>query len=66
VISTNDYKALLGLYNRKSLPSQIGSALGLKSGELAELVIRLARTDERSAVAAATKLYLGPFAAMMA
>lgn len=34
VISTSDYKALLGLYNRKSLPSQISSALGLKSGEL--------------------------------
>lgn len=66
VISTSDYKALLGLYNRKSLPSQISSALGLKSGELTELVIRLARTDERSAVAAAIKLYLGPFAAMVA
>jgi hypothetical protein len=65
-LSTSDYRALLGLYNRKSLPSQISSALGLKSGELAELVVRLARTDERSAVAAAIKPYLGPFAELVA
>jgi hypothetical protein len=65
VLSTNDYKALLGLYNRKSLPSQISSALGLKSGELVELVVRLARSDERAAVAAAIKPYLGSFAAMV-
>jgi hypothetical protein len=66
VLSTSDYKALLGLYNRKSLPAQISSALGLKSGELAELVIRLARTDDRAAIATAVKPYLGPFAAMVA
>lgn len=66
VLSTSDYKALLALYNRKSLASQISCALGLKSGELAELVVRLARTDERSALAAAIKLYLGPFGAMVA
>ncbi len=62
VISTSDYKALLGLYNRKSLPSQISTALGLKGGELTELVVRLARTDQRSAITAAIKPYLGSFA----
>ncbi|MGH1359911.1 MAG: DUF4435 domain-containing protein [Burkholderiaceae bacterium] len=66
VLSTSDYRALLAIYNRKSLASQIGSALGLKSGELAELVVRLARTDERAGLAAAIKLYLGQFAAKVA
>jgi Protein of unknown function (DUF4435)/AAA domain, putative AbiEii toxin, Type IV TA system len=62
VLSKRDFKALLGLYNRKSLASQISSALGLKSGELAELVVRLARTDKRLDVLAAMKPYLGSFA----
>lgn len=66
VVSSQDYTALLGLYNRKSLPSQISAALGLKAGELAELVVRLARTDERSAVVSALKPYLGPIATVMA
>lgn len=66
VLSTRDYKALLSLYNRKSLPSQISAALGLRGGELSELVVRLARTEDRAAVASAVKLYLGPFAAMVA
>ncbi|WP_419735802.1 DUF4435 domain-containing protein [Pseudomonas sp. COR18] len=62
VINEADYRGLLRIYNRKSLPSQIGNALGLKTGELAELVLRLARTDERVAVIAAIKPYLGAFA----
>ncbi len=61
-IKSADYRGLLRLYNRKSLPNQIGSALGLKAGELVEFVVRLARTDARSAVVAAMKPYLGPFA----
>lgn len=65
VINSADYQELLRLYNRKSLPNQIGSALGLKAGELAELVVRLARTDERSAVVAAIKPHLGAFAALV-
>ncbi|CRI63647.1 conserved hypothetical protein [Thiocapsa sp. KS1] len=65
VISSRDYRLLLGLYNRKSLPTQICAALGLKQGELAELVIRLARTSERPSVLAAIKPYLGPFADMV-
>lgn len=62
VIDKNDYRGLLKLYNRKSLPNQIGNALGLKTGELAEFVIRLARSGERSAVTEAIKPYLGTFA----
>jgi hypothetical protein len=61
-INTNNYRELLRLYNRKSLPNQIGNALGLKTGELLELVVRLARTDARIAVVAAIKPYLGAFA----
>lgn len=66
VISENDYEALLGLYNRKSMASQICSALGLKKDELSALVIRLARSDERHAVAEAIKKCLGNFAAKVA
>lgn len=66
VIDEADYRGLLRLYNRKSLPSQIGNALGLKSGELVELVLRLARTDERGAVIEAIKPYLGAFAHVLA
>ena len=62
VICSNDYRGLLRLYNRKSLPTQIGNVLGLKAGELAELVIRLARTDARTDIAAAIRPYLGAFA----
>jgi hypothetical protein len=62
VISSTDYRGLLRIYNRKSLPTQIGNVLGLRAGELVELVVRLARTDARSAVAAAIKPYMGAFA----
>lgn len=66
VINATDYRGLLRLYNRKSLPNQIGNALGLKAGELVELVVRLARTDARIAVVAAIKPYLGAFAPLVA
>lgn len=65
LISATDYRGLLRLYNRKSLPNQIGNALGLKAGELVELVVRLARTDARTAVVAAVKPYLGAFASFV-
>lgn len=61
-IDATDYRGLLRLYNRKSLPNQIGNALGLRAGELVDLVVRLARTDARSAVVSAIKPYLGAFA----
>lgn len=66
VISATDYRGLLRLYNRKSLPNQIGNALGLKAGELVEFVVRLTRTDARMAVVAAIKPYLGAFAPLVA
>lgn len=66
VINATDYRGLLRLYNRKSLPNQIENALGLKAGELVELVVRLARTDARIAVVAAIKPYLGAFAPLVA
>lgn len=65
VISGADYRGLLRLYNRKSLPTQIGNALGFKAGELVELVVRLARTDARMDVVAAIKPYLGTFASFV-
>lgn len=64
-IKARDYRGLLRLYNRKTLPNQIGNALGLRAGELVDLVVRLARSDERSAVASAIKPYLGAFAALL-
>ena len=66
VIDAKDYRGLLRLYNRKSLPNQIGNALGLKSGELVELVVRLTRSDERSTFVAALKTYFGAFAPLVA
>lgn len=61
IISSNDYVSLLKVYNRKSLAAQVGSALGLKNGELAELVIRLAKSDRASVVHAAVKKHFGGF-----
>lgn len=66
VIQTSNYRELLRLYNRKSLPNQVGNTLGLKTGQLAELVVRLARTDERTAVVDAIKPYLGGFTHLVA
>jgi len=65
LISASDYRGLLRLYNRKSLPNQVANALGLKAGELVELVVRLARTEARIDVVAAIKPYLGAFASFV-
>lgn len=65
LINATDYRGLLRLYNRKSLPNQIGNTLGLKSGELVDLVVRIARTDERVALVGAIKPYLGAFASFV-
>lgn len=61
LITAKDYRGLLRQYNRKSLPNQISSALGLRANELVELVVRLARTDAKSDIANAIKPYLGSF-----
>ncbi|MGS0744222.1 DUF4435 domain-containing protein [Glaciimonas sp. GG7] len=65
IVETQDYDALLKVYNRKSLASQACAALGLKQGELAELVIRLARTDRVDAISTAVKRYVGRFSSIV-
>ena len=64
VIAASDYDELLKIYNRKSLASQVCSALGLKQGELSEFVVRLARTEDSAAIATAVKQYFGKFNAV--
>lgn len=66
VINATDYRGLLRLYNRKSLPNQIGNALGLKAGELVDLVVRLARTEDRTHVVSAIRPYFGAFSSFVA
>jgi Protein of unknown function (DUF4435)/AAA domain, putative AbiEii toxin, Type IV TA system len=62
VIEAQDYSGLLRIYNRKSMASQICGALGLKAGELTDLVIRLARTSCAPQIRSAVGPYLGNFA----
>jgi hypothetical protein len=65
VISATDFEGLLSLYNRKSLSSQASVALGLKNGELPDLVIRLAKGEFRTEIGNALKRYFGNFAPHM-
>ncbi|MEZ4483616.1 MAG: DUF4435 domain-containing protein [Syntrophotaleaceae bacterium] len=66
IISTEDYEGLLSVYNRKSLPSQIGQCLGLKGGELPEFVVRLAKNDSGENICNALKPYFGNFSQLLA
>ncbi|OOX22093.1 hypothetical protein Xbuh_21215 [Xanthomonas axonopodis pv. bauhiniae] len=66
IIAAQDYDALLKVYNRKSIATQVCSALGLKAGELSEFVIRLVRTDGNATVSEVVKKYFGNFAAVVA
>lgn len=61
-ITTRNYQSLLAIYNIKSLATQISSVFGLKSGELSELAVRLARTECRDEMKAALLNHLGNFA----
>lgn len=63
IITTRNYEMLLSTYNRKSLANQASGALGLKNGELPELIIRLARGDCRDEIRSALKKYFGNFGA---
>lgn len=63
VINNMDYEKLLSIYNRKSLATQVGGALGLKSGEFPEFILRLARSDCGGEIRAALKKYFGGFSA---
>lgn len=61
IIENRDYEKLLSTYNRKSLAAQVSGALGLKAGELPELILRLARGDCRDQIRKALKKYFGNF-----
>ena len=61
VIDSEDYEKLLLLYNRKSLSSQVGTAMELTNGALPELVVRLARSDLNSKITDALVYYFGNF-----
>jgi hypothetical protein len=65
VILTSDYESLLALYNRKSLVTEVGSALGMKKNKFPELVVRMAKSDERGKVIQALKKYFGNFSKFM-
>jgi energy-coupling factor transporter ATP-binding protein EcfA2 len=65
-LHNKNYEKLLSLYNRKSLPSQVGNALGLANGSLPETVVRLTRGDCKEAIANALKPYFGNFQQFMA
>jgi energy-coupling factor transporter ATP-binding protein EcfA2 len=62
VIASRDYCSLLEVYNRKSLPSQISQFFGLKNGELAEFVVRLAHRGKHVELGNAIRPYFGRFA----
>lgn len=62
VISSKNFEILLSLYNRKSLSAQVSEALGLKAGELPEMVVRLAKGECRVEITNALKKYFGSFA----
>lgn len=66
MIANRDYEKLLSTYNRKSLANQASGALGLKNGELPELILRLARGDCRDDIRTALKKYFGNFSAHVA
>ena len=66
VIAAKDFESLLRIYNRKSLVSQAANVLGLRSGELTELVLRLARGDCRQEIIKAVKKYFGNFSNVVA
>jgi len=66
IISTSDYKLLLKVYNRKSLPKQIAQKVGLKNDELPEFVIRMAKSGLVVEVKRALKPYFGGFSKYMA
>ena len=66
VIQNRDYEALLALYNRKSLSSQVSGALGLANGHLPETVVRIAKSDSGGEIKDAIKKYFGNFEPLMA
>jgi hypothetical protein len=66
IITERNHEKLLITYNRKSLVNQASGALGLKNGELQELILRLARSDCCDEIRAAMKKYFGNFGVHLA
>lgn len=66
VINSKDFMKLLSIYNRKSLASQVGGVIGLKNGELPEMVVRLAKGKCQLEIREALKKYFGNFASYIA
>lgn len=66
VLQTRNYDELLAIFNRKSLSSQISTALGLANGSLPETVVRLAKGDCKESITNALKPYFGNFQQYMA
>jgi hypothetical protein len=65
IIASCNYELLLSTYNRKSLMNQACGALGLKNGELPELILRLAKHDCRDEIRSSLKKYFGNFGVHM-
>lgn len=65
-ILNKDYEAVLRMYNRKSLASQIGAIFGFKSHELPEYVVRLAKGSASAEISRALKPYFGNFSTYIA
>ena len=61
VITRRDYDGLLRLYNRKSICSRISPIFGLKEKELAEQILRYARSDSGKELKQILKPYFGQF-----
>lgn len=59
IIERKDYTELLKLYNRKSISAQVSKYFDLTNGGLAQLVVRMALSNQKDAIVAAIKPYLG-------
>ena len=60
-INSEDYNAVLRIYNRKSLASQLGGILGFKKDEFPSYVVRLAKGASANEIVSALKPYFGNF-----
>ncbi|MBD2435813.1 DUF4435 domain-containing protein [Nostoc sp. FACHB-110] len=65
MISLKNYNDLLKYYNRKSLAKRISVCFGLKDGELAEFVVRLAKGSDQNEIKTQIKRYFGEFSSYM-
>jgi hypothetical protein len=65
VLASKSYDKLLEVYNRKSLSSQVSTALGLAHNTLPEFVVRLAKSEHREEITNSLRKYFGNFTAHM-